>query len=120
MKKCEICGKEIAKSQYQGCVICSSTCFTKKFWKDIVVDKENRIIIGGSCFYDGGDRPNERCSSDLGYYGRRFYIRHFDGRETTTNNLWFNGKIPDEFRDMLPDNAVFYQPNSEMKGGIDY
>ena len=38
--KCCICGKEIEKSQFLGVVLCSSECFHKKFWNDIVNEKD--------------------------------------------------------------------------------
>lgn len=46
-----------------------------------------------------------------GFSGRRFWIRFKDGSTLTTNNLWYQGKIPDEFRDELPDTAEFYTPD---------
>lgn len=43
----------------------------------------------------------------LGHGGREFKIRLHDGREIITRNLWAQGKIPAEYREVLPDNAVF-------------
>lgn len=103
--KCEICGKEIEKSSYSNAVLCSSECFYKHFWNEIVKDKENRIIIKGNCYIDGGNKPNETHSSWLGFNGYVFNIEFFDGRKLTTNNLWSNGKIPKEYKELLPDNA---------------
>lgn len=108
--KCVICGKEIEKSQYSGDVICSSICFHKNFWKKIISEKDEYIIVNGHCYCDGGDRPNYMKASYLGHAGRRFWIRFFDGRTITTNNLWYNGEIPEEFRSELPDTAEFYTP----------
>jgi len=42
-----------------------------------------------------------------GFGGRRFIIRFHDGRVVETRNLWMIGIIPDEYREALPDNAVF-------------
>lgn len=42
-----------------------------------------------------------------GFGGRRFVIRFHDGRVVETRNLWMIGIIPDEYREALPDNAVF-------------
>lgn len=108
--KCVICGKEIEKSQYTNAVLCSSKCFHVHFWRKIIAEKEKHIIIGGECYQDGGDIKNPSSYMFLGFSGRRFWIRYFDGKEITTNNLWYQGKIPDEFRDQLPDTAEFYVP----------
>lgn len=108
--KCVICGKEIEKSCYSNATLCSSKCFHKHFWKEIIAEKDQHIVINGECYCDGGnvDQPNK--NSWLGFSGRRFWIRFFDGHTVTTNNLWYQGKIPEEFREELPDEAEFYTP----------
>ena len=109
--KCVICGKEIEKSQYTNAVLCSSKCFNKHFWLEIIAEKDKHIIIDGKCYCDGGnvDEPNHHMF--LGFSGRRFWIRFKDGSTLTTNNLWYQGEIPDEFRGELPDTAEFYVPD---------
>lgn len=108
--KCEICGKEIEKSQYSGCVICSGKCFHTKYWRDIIAEKEKHIIINGRCYCDAGNIEHPSNYTFLGCSGRRFWIRFEDGHTITTNNLWVQGEIPEEFRDQLPDTAEFYWP----------
>ena len=108
--KCVICGKEIEKSQYSNAVLCSGACFYKNFWNEIVAEKEQHIIINGECYRDGGNVDNPNYYDFLGHSGRRFWIRFFDGREITTNNLWYQGKIPDEFLSQLPNTAEFFYP----------
>ena len=118
---CEICGKEIEKSQYSGCMICSGKCFHIKYWRDIVSEKDKHIIVNGKCYYDAGEVERPSSYSFLGCSGRRFWIQFKDGHKITTNNLWVQGEIPKEFREQLPDNAEFYCPeyikyaNSLMK-----
>jgi len=79
--------------------------------------------FGGQCYCDGGEVKNPDQHPFLGCAGRRFWIRFFDGRTITTNNLWCQGEIPEEFREELPDNAEFYTPehikfvNSLIGGG---
>lgn len=104
---CEICGKIINKSQYYDSVLCSNQCFVKHFWKKIISEKEKHIIIDGGCYFDAG---NNKPGVFRGFSGRRFWIRFKDGSTLTTNNLWHQGKIPEEFRDELPDTAEFYTP----------
>lgn len=107
---CVICGKEIEKSQFSNAVLCSSECFNKHFWREIIAEKDEHIIINGSCYCDGGNVEHPGRYQFLGHAGQRFWIRFFDGKEITTNNLWYQGKIPDEFRDELPDTAEFFNP----------
>lgn len=110
MLNCVICGKTIEKSQYSNAVLCSSACFQKHFWKEIIAEKDKYIVVNGVCYCDGGDKPNPSRHAFLGFAGRRFWIRFFDGKTITTNNLWLNGEIPEEFRTELPDTAEFYTP----------
>ncbi|MBF0230973.1 MAG: hypothetical protein HQK63_15500 [Desulfamplus sp.] len=46
-------------------------------------------------------------SSIKGYAGAKFKIKFFDGRVIKTSNLWQQGRIPQHFRSILKDNAVF-------------
>ena len=72
--------------------------------------KDKHIIINGECYCDGGNVENPNDVGFLGCSGRRFWIRFFDGREITTNNLWYQGKVPDDFLNELPNTAEFYYP----------
>jgi hypothetical protein len=111
--KCEICGKEINASSYSNAVLCSIKCFHTHFWREIIAEKEKHIIIHGNCYCDGGNIENPRSTAFVGFSGRRFWIRFFDGHEITTNNLWTQGEIPEEFREQLPDNAEFFWPETK-------
>lgn len=79
--KCEICGKEIEKSSYSSAILCSSECFGKHFWNEIVKDKNNRIIINGNCYVDGGNKPNAIHTSWLGFEGIEFAIETLEKQE---------------------------------------
>ena len=107
---CIICNKEITESKYMNAVLCSPECFHVHFWNCIVDEKDKHIIVKGHCYYNGDDKGNTENPKYLGHAGRRFWIRFKDGRTITTNNLWFNGEIPEAFLDKLPDNAEFYTP----------
>ena len=102
--KCCICGKEIERSLYSHSVLCSEKCFDIHFWNEIVKEKDQHLFINGKSYKDGGTS-----TSFLGFDGRRFHIRKFDGTEIVTNNLWCQGEIPEEYRDILQDNAEFLQ-----------
>lgn len=48
-----------------------------------------------------------------GYGGKKFHIRFNDGFETTCDNLWCQGDIPEHWRDTMPDNAIFVHPKED-------
>jgi hypothetical protein len=52
---------------------------------------------------DGRDKP--RFGSFMGFGGAEWKIKHNDGTETDTNNLWSVGKLSDD----TPDNCVIFQ-----------
>lgn len=109
MLKCEICGKEIEHSSYAGATLCSDNeCFSKYYWLERVnnQDSPTQVVIDGFVFQIGRE---DSLSSFRGFSGRQFKIKFFDGRIVTTTNLWHNGKVPEEFRDQLPDNAEWYK-----------
>ncbi len=116
--KCVICGKEIEESQYSNAVLCSGKCFTVHFWQRIIAEKDKHIIINNECCYDGGNVDNPSRYMFMGSSGRRFWIRFFDGQEITTNNLWYQGEIPKEFREQLPNTADFYIPEHLKKSNL--
>jgi hypothetical protein len=37
------------------------------------------------------------------------YLVTIDGEEIETNNVWHQGKVPERFRDRLPDNATMVE-----------
>lgn len=48
-------------------------------------------------------------SSIKGFAGATFKIKFFNGHIVETSNLWHQGTIPEHFRSVLKDNAVFIQ-----------
>lgn len=104
--KCEVCGKEIERSSYSDSVLCSSECFHDHYWMQRVnrQDVPTQVVVNG-CVYQIGDENSS--SSFRGFDGRKFEIEFFDGRRVVTTNLWYNGEIPEKFRELLPDNAKF-------------
>ncbi|MEV0617635.1 hypothetical protein AB0I81_30240 [Nonomuraea sp. NPDC050404] len=75
-----------------------------------VVDPAARVVVDGDHYAIGDDTGGFR-----GHGGRRFDIEWFDGRKTTTRNLWHQGEIPPEWRHRYPDNARFVQPEKGPK-----
>ena len=109
--KCEICGKEIEKSNYYRMILCNNdSCYHKFYWMEKVKNKDKVAIINNNC-YTIGDEEHTGC--DRGFDGAKFTIRFNDGRIVQTTNLWDNGKVPEEFRDLLQNNAVFIKNFNE-------
>lgn len=103
---CIVCGKKfdgkIYYGEYSDC--CCSKCFTKKFWNDIVTEKDEHIIVDGTCYAI----PHDAVNWFHGFGGRRFKIKMLDtGDVIETNNLWCQGKVPEEYRHLLPNTAQF-------------
>jgi hypothetical protein len=94
------CGKRLKELGY---------CFHCDFWLGYTRQRDNFRVarIDGVHYYVGKE---ENCDKRWkGFGGRRFKIRFHDGREVETDNLWCQGGIPAEFKDRLPDNAIFLE-----------
>lgn len=77
-------------------------CFYCNFWSEIAAKREDYLIIDGHSFSTGSESDPFK-----GMGGRLFYIETNDGSKIKTTNLWHQGKIPDVWRDVLPDSARF-------------
>lgn len=103
---CKACGKTYTKKLSpkayleDNCFDCSFWLFKTEYPKDLV---ERRVIVDGEHFMVSV----ETGPGFQGFGGRQFIIQFFDGRLIATNNLWSQGTIPELFREMLPDNAIF-------------
>lgn len=108
---CKICGSiesatftEPSKSQ----LIENETCFHCNHWMQIAKEQDKtRLIIKGRTYSDGGNSPKAR-GELLGFGGRKWKIDR-EGFVFETNNLWSGGTIPNEYRNLLPDNAHFIE-----------
>lgn len=101
--KCSICGKECEKFEYTY-DICSIKCFGKWFWAKTLDDEA--IIISGRCYHDCG-RVDKNYRGFVGFGGHEWNIQLNNGSIISTNNLWHQGTIPEEYRTEHPDNAKF-------------
>jgi len=109
--KCKKCG-EVDNLHYSKEVeedlMRRELCFTCGFWDDIAQTKDyaDSVRIDGTQYHIG--REEYKYSNEFrGFGGRIFHIKFNDGREITTTNLWCNGTIPENFKDILQDNAIF-------------
>jgi hypothetical protein len=84
--------------------------FLYRFWTEKVqIANDPRVARIDGKHYIIGDENDP--SYFRGFGGSRFTIKFFDGpnagKTITTTNLWYQGMIPDDFRDELPNNAEF-------------
>jgi len=110
-KPCIKCGRIISTAYRDSTtarLIEKNICFSCDFWSEkmSIKDLEKVARINGSHYMIERD---DSTAYFRGYSGAEFKIRFNDGREVITHNLWFQGDIPEHFRDDLPDNAVFIQ-----------
>lgn len=81
-------------------------CFTCAFWKDKIENPHpDREIINGSHYVFHKSLSEHRHFQGFG--GTTMYILKNDGTVKRSNNVWFQGNIPDRFRQQLPDTAKF-------------
>ncbi|MBU1387812.1 MAG: hypothetical protein KKE62_06345 [Proteobacteria bacterium] len=108
---CEFCGKSYSKTCSDEAYI-ENNCFDCSFWMEKIEmsaeDENRRVIVNGQHYRIG----NDDAGIYRGFGGRKFNILFHDGRVIETNNLWHQGTIPNRFREMLPDNAIFLQPGA--------
>lgn len=83
-------------------------CFHCNYWADIIAGDSNEyintfVVANGRHYVIGDENNNDYFR---GFGGSKFTIKFFDGRIVKTSNLWYQGEIPERFRDELPDNAT--------------
>lgn len=67
------------------------------------------LIYNHEIYVDDG-RDNPRHGDMMGFGGAEWKIKHNDGTETSTNNLWSSGKMHQSEWEENPDNCVILQP----------
>ena len=79
-----------------------------KFWEEKISIKNDADVarIDGQ-HYIIGSRTEKSDSNGMG--GAVRTIKFNDGRIVTTCDLWHQGRIPESYKDRLPDNAIFYE-----------
>jgi hypothetical protein len=65
------------------------------------------VIRCGGHHYTLGPKPQPGDRGPFGHGGRQFAFRYIhSGVRVQSNNVWSQGRIPREFRELLPDNAT--------------
>ncbi|MHA1962769.1 MAG: hypothetical protein ACW99U_21480 [Candidatus Thorarchaeota archaeon] len=85
----------------------SGLCQECEHWLNAVNFKEQeRVVrIKGHHYIINDEIPGP--AHLKGHKGQKFIIKFNDERQVVTTNLWHQGKIPEHFKERLPDNAVF-------------
>ena len=108
---CQCCGKHYTRYLSPE-VYLGKNCYDCSFWLGKTdypeYMKPHQVVINGEHFMAYAETDGRI----KGHGGRRVNIKFFDGRVTSTNNLWSQGIIPDRFRVLLPDNAEFIQTDN--------
>jgi hypothetical protein len=103
---CDWCGLLDSATGWANGTTRERVCHSCVFWLEkIETPIKGRAIINGTHYVA---HPRSGSPSDvLGFGGREHTIYWFDGRTMSTNDLWYQGEIPERFRDRLPDDAEF-------------
>lgn len=113
---CKICqAPEIANynTEIKHRLITKQICFACDFWQEKIQWRKNNkpdcyVIAGFHYKIEPDADPNDHLGKRWsGYGGSKFIVLPHNGTEIVTRNLWHQGEIPERFRDVLTDNAVF-------------
>lgn len=127
--ECPTCGTPHDPSQHEPVTRArlrkTGWCHTCDFWERHIVEATGVVInhrhysIG-----DEGEVAGRRRSLGgwgLGCGGAEYEIEFLaDARRVVTHNLWVQGKIPERFRDRLPDNARFVTAEERQRESVSY
>ena len=119
--KCPICGRiddpeEYIDSRIKEIMENKKCCFHCAFWYHIAEydpDEENTsipVVVNHTHWSYPSQEPLHFPESH-GWSLRPIHIMHYilfeNGIVAETNQLWYQGDIPEHFRNMIPNNAVF-------------
>lgn len=112
--KCKVCGNPVEYDRYCNGETMKhrQLCFTCNFWQDHVEHDKNpeKYIIPfvvNHEHYIADINPAKAHDYFKGFGGRKVEITFLkDGKTITCNNVWYQGKIPEKFWNLLPDTAT--------------
>ena len=88
-------------------LLAGNRCFDCDFWYklSVMADDPGMVRVGGEHYHIGSEYEKE---NNRGFGGRKFVIKFFCGKTVTTENLNYNGVVPEEWKKLSPDNAEFW------------
>ena len=114
MRNCCICQgtemmdpNEFIHSRIREIMEKKNCCFACAFWfekLELWRNDRNWLIVDSQSYH-----VNPTLSKPTvfqGFGGRWFYFKKNDGTLIKSNNVWGQGKIPNHFKEMIPDNAI--------------
>jgi hypothetical protein len=112
--KCSVCSKQETlnwNEETNAKLKAKKLCFTCSRWMEYAElrDMPEVARCGGVHYYVQPD--NNAPDFCKGHSGREFWIQFDDGRLICTHNLWCQGEIPENFQELLPNNAHFVTKN---------
>jgi hypothetical protein len=63
--------------------------------------------VNGTAYFVGEESKDGKHGWGSGFGGSEFHIHPFKGDDIVSHNLWCQGDVPSNFKDLLPDNATF-------------
>lgn len=82
----------------------NGTDWQKSFWETIINNKEDHVFANGRCYFVGDCQQ----VGTKGFDGASHTLRNLKtGELLETTNLWYNGIVPEEYKEKLPDTHVF-------------
>lgn len=83
-----------------------------EYWRQQLADRQGAIVINGVHYRVG--KSNGQRAPFKGFGGRRFSVRMLANRHVAhIDDLWYQGPIPPKYRELLPDNAEWVNPDQE-------
>ena len=109
--QCKCCGVHIDIRDYRRAplkemMLQEKLCYSCAYWVDIINNPplHSQIINGRFLTFN----PWETEISVFDADGKEsFYIMQTDGDVRRSNNVWFQGEVPERFRNLLPDTARY-------------
>lgn len=97
-----------------------------KFWEEKVEWRNNKDSVEDSicvradgCHYTLSTKP----SMFKGFGGAKHCVEFISGphkgKRVICNNVWSQGRIPQEYKDKLPDNAIFFSSLEDFHKDIE-
>jgi hypothetical protein len=114
MDLCSHCGSVIEIEKYAGetpkQMIENKACFDCNFYIELSKkQEEGRSLITSKFehYMDGGNVQDSVLQAALGHGGTVFKIEKTSGEVLSTNNLWFQGEIPEHLHYLFTPNFKF-------------
>jgi hypothetical protein len=104
--KCKVCKNNFSVRNYDEALArrlsTVGVCHGCDIWMGYFLDRRrpDSAVIEGQQYTIG---PKNARFKGMG--GNKVVIKFYDGRTVTTDNLWHNGKIPEIFKNIMPNNA---------------